>query len=141
MELATQMHDPTFAKRCYLAASRAALQIVERREEALPLLARARARAQAQAQATTDPVAELEIAAHQANLLRVLEHRMDEARQVAEQAVLDARGRWSHRSPGEINARGREAWVMGLQAAFDAAVIENDAPGMVRISQGNAQVA
>ena len=139
MELATQVHEPAFAARCYLAASRAALQIVERREEALPLLARARAKAQAQA--TTDPVAELEIAAHQANLLRVLEHRMDEARQVAEQAVRDARGRWSHRSPDEISAREREAWVMALQAAFDAAVIEDDAAEMLRISEEIAQVA
>ena len=121
--------------RAYLGASRAALRIVERREEALSLLARARS------QATDDPVVEIEIAAHHANLLRLLEHRMDDARRVAEQAVHAARGLWADRESTEISSREQDAYITALQAAFDAAVIEEDATDMMRISEEMAQVA
>jgi DNA-binding CsgD family transcriptional regulator len=84
---------------------------------------------------------EVEIEAHRANLLRLLEHRMDDARQVAEQAVLTARGLWAHRDPNEMSSRERNAYVMTLQAAFDAAVIEEDTSDMLLVSEEMAQVA
>jgi tetratricopeptide (TPR) repeat protein len=135
MELATNASDPALAASCYLGASRAASRIVQRREEALPLLARA------QNQATADPVVQVEIAAHHANLLRVLEHRMDDARRIAEEAVLAGRGLWARRDGIETSARERDAYVMALQAAYDAAVIEEDAAGMMRTSEEMTQVA
>jgi DNA-binding CsgD family transcriptional regulator len=135
IELTANSSDPAMTARYYLEASRAALRIVERREEALPLLDRARR------QPTVDPITAVEIEAHHANLLRLLEHRMDDAQQVARQAVITARSIWGHRDSTEISARERDAYVTALQAAFDAAVIEDDAPDMLRIAEELAQVA
>jgi len=135
IELTANWSDPAMTARYYLGASRAALRIVERREEALPLLDRARR------QPTVDAVTEIEIEAHHANLLRLLEHRMDDAQQVAKQAVITARSIWGHRDSTEISARERDAYVTALQAAFDAAVIQDDAPDMLRIAEELAQVA
>src|SRR5438309_8352393 len=102
--LATNVSDRGLRARSYLGASRAALRIVERREEALSLLARARS------EATADPVVEIEIEAHHANLLRLLEHRMDDARRVADQAVLAARGLWAERESTEIGSQEQDAY-------------------------------
>ncbi len=135
LELAANVSDSALTAACYLGASRAALRIVERREEALPLLARARR------QVPLDPATEVEIEAHHANLLRLLEHRMDDARQVAERGVLAARRLWGQRDPTELSSRKRDAYVAALQAAFDAAVIEDDPTDMLRISEELAQVA
>src|SRR6267378_3017181 len=135
IELTANWSDPAMTARYYLGASRAALRIVERREEALPLLDRARR------QPAVDPATEIEIEAHHANLLRLLEHRMDDAQQVAKQAVITARSIWGHRDSTEISARERDAYVTALQAAFDAAVIQDDAPDMLRIAEELAQVA
>lgn len=135
IELASNGSDPAMTARCYLGASRAALRIVERREEALPLLDRARS------QPTVDPVTDVEIEAHHANLLRLLEHRMDDAERVADQAVLRARALWGQRNPPGLSAPERDAYVTALQAAFDAAVIQDDASAMLRLAQELAEVA
>lgn len=135
IELSSNGSNPAMTARCYLGASRAALRIVERREEALPLLERARS------QPTLDHVTEVEIEAHRANLLRLLEHRMSDAKRIAEQAVLEARALWGQRDPTEISSPERNAYVTALQAAFDAAVIEDDASDMLRLAQELAQVA
>jgi DNA-binding CsgD family transcriptional regulator len=134
-ELAGNGSDATMTARCYLGASRAALRIVELREEALPLLDRARS------QPTVDPVVEVEIEAHHANLLRLLEHRMGEAQRVATRGVLAARSLWGQRDPTQISSRERDAYVTALQAAFDAAVIEDDASDMLHLAEELAQVA
>jgi DNA-binding CsgD family transcriptional regulator len=135
MELASNGSDPAMTARCYLGASRAALRIVERREEAPSLLDRARR------QATIDPVTAVEIEAHHANLLRLLEHRMEDAERVAAQAVVGARALRGQRDPTELSARERDAYATALQAAFDAAVIEDDASAMLRLAQELAEVA
>ena len=135
IELASNGSDPAMTARCYLGASRAALRIVERREEALSLLDRARS------QPTVDPVTAVEIEAHHANLLRLLEHRMDDAERVAAQAVLGARALRGQRDPTELSARERDAYATALQAAFDGAVIEDDASAMLRLAQEMAEVA
>jgi DNA-binding CsgD family transcriptional regulator len=135
IELASNVSDPARTARCYLGASRAALRILERREEALPLLDRARHLP------SVDPVTGVEIAAHHANLLRLLEHRMDEAQRVAQQAVLAAHSLWGRREPTEISTRERDAYVMALQAAFDAAVIEDDGSAMLGIAEQMTYVA
>ena len=128
IRLASSVSDPAQSARYYLGASRAASRILEYRDQALPLLA------SAQGQATADRVVEVEIEAQHANVLRVLEHRMDEARRVAGQAVAQARALWAGRDPGTIGSREREAYTAALQAAFDAAVIEDDAADLVRLS-------
>jgi len=135
IQLAANVTDPSLVAKCYLGASRAASRIVERREEALPLLNRARS------QKTADPAITVEIGAHRASLLRLLAHRTNDARQAAEQAVRDARTLWAHRDPSEISAREREAYTLALQAVFDAAVMEEDTSEMLRISEEMAQVA
>jgi DNA-binding NarL/FixJ family response regulator len=84
---------------------------------------------------------EVEIEAQQANLLRLLEHRMNDAQRVAEQAVLLARQFWPNRDPTRLSPRDRDAYIAALQAAFDAAVIEDDAAHMLQISEEITQVA
>lgn len=134
-QLATSVSDPVLRAKAYLGASRAALRIVDRRDEALPLLARA------QREMVADPIVEVEMVAHHANLLRVLEHRMDEARRVAERAVTLARAHWAHSESSQMSSQERDAWMTALQVAFDAAVMEDDAPEMLRISEEMTSIA
>ena len=129
MELAANVSDPTLKARCFLEASRAASWIVQRREEALSLLARARSLAPA------DPVLAVEIEADHANLIRILAHRMEDGRQVAERAVVAARRLWAYQDPTQISSRERNAYVAALQAGIDSAVIGEDPSDLLRISQ------
>src|SRR2546428_668652 len=135
MELAANVSDPSLRARCFLEASRAASRIVQRRDEALSLLARARSLA------PSDPVLAVEIEADHANLIRSVAHRMEDGRKVAEQAAGAARRAPAPRHPTQISSQERNAYVAALQAAFDSAVIEEDASDLLRISEAMTDVA
>ena len=135
MELAANVSDPSLKARCFLEASRAASRIVQRRDEALSLLARARSLA------PSDPVLAVEIEADHANLIRSVAHRMEDGRKVAEQAAVAARRLWASRDLTQISSQERNAYVAALQAAFDSAVIEEDASDLLRISEEMTDVA
>ena len=109
--------------------------MVQRRDEALSLLARARSLA------PSDPVLAVEIEATHANLIRSIAHRMEDGRQVAEQAAVEARRLWGSRDPTQISYRERNAYVAALQAVFDSALIEEDASDLLRISEEMTEVA
>jgi DNA-binding CsgD family transcriptional regulator len=83
----------------------------------------------------------VEIEADHANLIRMMAHRMEDGRQVAERAVVSARRLWASRDPSKISSRERDAYVAALQAAFDTAVIEEDPSDLLRISEEMREVA
>jgi DNA-binding CsgD family transcriptional regulator len=132
--LASSVSDQTLRAMAYLAASRAASRIIERREEAFPLLILA------SNQAIDDPVLAVEIESHRANLLRILKHSEEEGREVAFQAAEKARQLWGS-PPVEITSREREAYVAALQAAHDASATEDDAVTQLRLADEMAHVA
>jgi DNA-binding CsgD family transcriptional regulator len=132
--LASSVSDRTLRATAYLAASHAASRVVERREQAFPLLDLAHG------QATDDPVLLVEIESHRANLLQLLTPRVDEGRAAAFQAAETARQLWGD-PPVEITSRERDAYVAALQGAFDASVVEEDAAAQLRIAEEMTQVA
>src|SRR6266550_7331993 len=132
--LASSISDPTLRAAAYLAASRAASRIIERTQDALPLLD------QASSEATADPVLTVEIESHRANLLQVLGHRGEEGRAVAYQAAEKARQLWGG-APVELTSREHNAYVAALQGAFDASVVEEDGAAQLRIADEMARVA
>jgi predicted ATPase len=79
--LASSVSDRTLRATAYLAASHAATHIIERREEAFPLLELAAE------EETDDAVLAVEIASHRAILLQVVKRRGDEGRNAAFQAA------------------------------------------------------
>jgi DNA-binding CsgD family transcriptional regulator len=126
--------DPTLRATGFLAASRAAMRVVERKDEAFPLLELA------QSQSTDDPVIAVEIQSHRANLLQLVKHQAEEGRRVAFRAAEEARGLWGQ-PPVEMTERERDAYVAALQVAFDAAVVEEDGPALLGIADELIQVA
>ena len=132
--LASSVADPTLRATAYLAASRAAFRIIERRDDAFPLLDRAAN------EATEDPVLEVEIASHRAALVQIVKHRGEEGRDAAFQAAEKARLLWGD-PPAEITSRERDAYVAALQGAFDASVVGEDGPAQLRLAEQMAQVA
>jgi DNA-binding CsgD family transcriptional regulator len=132
--LASSVADPTLRATAYLAASRAASRMIERRQEAFPLLDLA------VSEATEDPVLAVEIASHRATLLQVVKHRGEEGRGAAFQAAEQARLLWGD-PPVEITSRERDAYVAALQGAFDSAVVEEDGAAQLRIAEQMAHVA
>jgi DNA-binding CsgD family transcriptional regulator len=132
--LASIVSSPTLRAMSYLSASRAALRIIERKEDAFPLLELARK------EATDDPVLAVEIESHRANLIQVLKHLGEEGRGVAFQAAEKARQLWGH-PPVEITSRERDAYVAALQVAFDSSLIEEDGDAQLRIADEMTQVA
>ena len=132
--VASSVSDPTLRATAYLAASRAASSLIERKEEAFSLLELARS------QATDEAVLSVEIESHRANLLQVHKHRGDEGRRAAFEAAEKARKLWGN-PPVEVTARERDAYVAALQVAFDSALVEEDGPGQLQIAEEMAQVA
>src|SRR6267378_4356367 len=113
--LASSVSDRNLRATAYLAASRAASLIIERREEAVPLLDLARN------ELIDDPVLSVELESHRATLLQVAQHRGEEGRATALQAADEARKLWG-KPPIEITSRERDAYVAALQVAFDSSV-------------------
>ena len=132
--LASSVSDPSLRATAYLAASRAASRIIERREEAFPLLELA------DNEATDDPVLSVELASHRATLLQVLKHRGEEGRRAAVEAADKARQLWGD-PPVEIESRERDAYVAALQGAFDSSIVEEDGIAQLRIAEQMAQLA
>jgi DNA-binding CsgD family transcriptional regulator len=132
--LASTVSDRNLRATAYLAASRAASRIIERREEAFPLLDLAAN------DPTDDPVLTVEIASHRATLLQVLKHRGEEGRAAAFQAAEKARQLWGD-PPIEITARERDAYVGALQVAFDSSIVEEDGIAQLRIAEQMTQLA
>jgi DNA-binding CsgD family transcriptional regulator len=132
--LASSVSDPTLRATGYLAASRAASRLIDRREEAFPLLELA------DNEATDDPVLAVEIESHRASLLQVLKHRGEEGRRTAFQAAEKARQLWGN-PPVEITSRERNAYVAALQGAFDSSVVEEDGAAQWRIASEMMQLA
>jgi len=132
--LASIVTDQTLRATAYLAASRAAMRIVERRHEAFPLLELA------QRQSTDDPVLAVEIESHLANLLQAVKRQAEEGRRAAFHAAQQARERWGQ-PPLEMTELERDAYVAALQVAFDAAVVEDDGPAQLRIADELTHVA
>lgn len=132
--LASTVSDRTLRATAYLAASRAAARIIERREEAFPLLDLAAT------EATDDLVLAVEIASQRATLLQVVKHRGEEGRGAAFQAADMARQLWGD-PPVEITSRERDAYVAALQVAFDSSIVEEDGAAQLRIAEQMAQVA
>jgi DNA-binding CsgD family transcriptional regulator/tetratricopeptide (TPR) repeat protein len=132
--LASSVADPTLCATAYLGASRAAFRMIERRQDAFPLLDRAAD------EATEDPVLEVEIASHRAALVQIVEHRGEEGRDAAFQAAEMARQLWGD-PPVEITSRERDAYVAALQVAFDSSMVEEDGAAQLRIADQMAQVA
>jgi len=132
--LASNVTDPTLRAMAYLAASRAALHIVERREEAFPLLELA------QSESTDDPILTVEIESHRAKLLQVVQRRAEEGRRAAFHAAEKARQLWGL-PPIELTSGERDAYVSSLQVAFDAAVVEEDGAAQLRIADELTHVA
>ncbi|OLB83277.1 MAG: hypothetical protein AUI15_36315 [Actinobacteria bacterium 13_2_20CM_2_66_6] len=132
--LASGVSDPTLRARAFLAASRAAASLMERKEEAFSLLELALS------QATDDPVLSVEIASHRANLLQVQKHRAADGRRAAFDAAEKARQLWG-KPPVEIDSRERDAYVAALQVAFDSALVEENGPAQLQIAEEMAQLA
>lgn len=132
--LASIVTDQTLRATAYLAASRAAMRIVERRHEAFPLLELA------QRQSTDNPVLAVEIESHLANLLQAVKRQAEEGRRAAFHAAQQARERWGQ-PPLEMTEGERNAYVAALQVAFDAAVVEDDGPAQLRIADELTHVA
>ena len=132
--LASSVADPTLRATAYLAASRAASQIIDRKEEAFPLLDRAAH------EASDDPVLEVEIESHRGRLLQVVKHRGEEGRAATFLAADKARILWGN-PPVEITPRERNAYVAALQAAFDSSMVEEDGASLLRLAEEMAQVA
>src|SRR6266849_6259558 len=132
--LASSVSDPTLRATAYLAASRAASLIIERREEAVPLLDLARN------EVIDDPVLAVELESHRATLLQVVQHRGEEGRATAVQAADEARKLWGN-PPIEITPRERNAYVAALQVAFDSSVVEEDGAAQLRIADEMTQMA
>jgi DNA-binding CsgD family transcriptional regulator len=132
--LGSSVSDPTLRAAAYLAASRAASRLFDRREEASSLLD------QASGEATDDTVLAVEIESHRANLLRVLKHAGEEGSAVAFRAAEKARRLWGD-PPVEITARERAAYVGALQGAFDSSVVEEDGIAQLRIAEQMTQLA
>ena len=72
--LASSISDPTLRATAFLAASRAASQIIDRKDEAFPLID------MAANEASDDPVLGVEIESHRGRLLQVVKHRGQEGR-------------------------------------------------------------
>src|SRR5467141_4092228 len=117
--LVSSVSDRTLRATAYLAASHAAVRIIERREEAFPLLELAAK------ESSDDSVLIVEIASHRATLLQVVGRRGEEGRNAAFQAAEKARQLWGD-PPAEITSRERDAYVAALQSAFDSSVVEED---------------
>src|SRR5437868_8459341 len=132
--LASGVSDPTLRARAFLAASRAAASLMERKEEAFSLLELALS------QAIDDPVLSVEIASHRANLLQVQKHRAADGRRAAFDAAEKARQLWG-KPRVEIDSRERDAYVAALQVAFDSAVVEENGPAQLQIAEEMALVA
>jgi len=132
--LASGVTDPTLRATAFLAASRAAASLMERKEEAFSLLELA------SVQATDDPVLSVEIESHRANLLQVQKHRAGEGRRAAFDAAEKARQLWG-KPPVEIDSRERDAYVAALQVAFDSALVEENGPAQLQIAEEMAQMA
>ena len=132
--VASSVSDPTLRATAYLAASRAASSLVERKEEAFSLLELARI------QATDEAVLSVEIESHRANLLQVQKHRGDEGRRAAFEAADKARQQWGN-PPIEVTSRERDAYIAALQVAFDSALVEEDGPSQLQIAEEMAEVA
>src|SRR5438874_915429 len=132
--LASGVSDPTLRTTAFLAASRAAASLIERKEEASSLLELALS------QANDDPVLSVEIESHRANLLQVQKHRAGEGRAAAFAAAEKARHLWG-KPPVEIDSRERVAYVAALQVAFDSALVEENGPAQLQIAEEMAQIA
>lgn len=132
--LAASASDPTLRASAYLSASRAASRIIERREEAFPLLELALS------ERIDDPVLAIEIDSHQATLLQVVKHRGEEGRAAAVQAAEKARQLWGN-PPVEITSSERNAYVTALQGAFDSAIVEEDGAAQLGIAQEMTRMA
>lgn len=132
--LASAVTDPTLRATAYLAASRAAMHVIERRREAFPLLERA------QSQSAGDPVIGVEIESHRANLLQVVKREAEEGRRAAFNAAAKARELWGQPQL-EMTTRERDAYVAALQVAFDAAVVEEDGAAQLRVADELTLVA
>src|SRR5438309_1962892 len=131
--LASGVTDPTLRATAFLAASRAAASLMERKEEAFSLLELA------SVQATDDPVLSVEIESHRANLLQVQKHRAGEGRRAAFDAAEKARQLWG-KPPVEIDSRERDAYVAALQVAFDSALVEENGSAQLQIAEEMAQM-
>ena len=132
--LASNATDPTLRATAYLAASRAAVHILERQEEAPRFLELA------QSQLADDPVLAVEIESHRANLLQVVMRQAEEGRRAAFRAAETARQLWGQ-PPVELTVRERDAYITALQVAFDAAVVEEDGAEQVRVADELGRVA
>ncbi len=132
--LASNATDPTLRAMAFLGASRAAVYIVERQQEAPRFLELA------QSQLADDPVLAVEIESHRANLLQVVMRQAEEGRRAAFRAAERARQLWGQ-PPVELTARERDAYVAALQVAFNAAVVEEDGAEQVRIADELGRVA
>src|SRR5436309_2444034 len=125
---------PTLRRTAYVAASRAAVHILERQQEAPRFLELA------QSQLADDAVLAVEIESHRANLLQVVMRQAEEGRRAAFRAAETARQLWGQ-PPVELTARERDAYVGALQVAFNAAVVEEDGAEQVRIADELGRVA
>jgi DNA-binding CsgD family transcriptional regulator len=132
--LASTVTDPTLRATAYLAASRAALHIVERKPEAFRFLDLAQSRA------TNDPVLAVEIESQRANLLQVVLRQAEDGRRAAFRAAETARELWGA-DPIELTARERDTYVTALQVAFDAALVEEDGSAQLHIADELSLVA
>jgi DNA-binding CsgD family transcriptional regulator len=132
--LASDVTDPTLRATSYLAASRAALHIVERRQDAFRFFELAKS------QSTADPVLAVQIESHGANLLQVVMRQAEEGRRAAFRAAKTARELWGQ-PPVELTVRERDTYVTALQIAFDAAVVEEDGIAQLHIADELSQVA
>ena len=132
--LASSISDPTLRATAFLAASRAASQIIDRKDEAFPLID------MAANEASDDPVLGVEIESHRGRLLQVVKHRGQEGRAATFRAADRARKLWGN-PPVEITARERNAYIAALQGAFDSSMVEEDGASQLRIAEEMAQVA
>jgi DNA-binding CsgD family transcriptional regulator len=129
--LVERLPDPAARAAAALGASRAAYEL-ESRDETWAYLERARTLAPA------DPVLAMEADALEATVLRWMEHRPDEARAVAERAVVSARpsGKEDGMPPGK-----RRGYVQALGALNHAALQDDDPSRMLEISDEIVEAA
>lgn len=122
--------DPVVRRDAALAASRAALALGQAEE--------ARHRLDVARELGTDQVAAVELDAHEAVVLRSLEHRTEAGRRLADRALGAARSLHAAR-PGEAGVRS--AYLAALHSALETARFDDDATRIAALAAEQADAA
>lgn len=124
--------DPAGRARAALAASKAAYEL-RLAGDAVAWLERAGANA------SPDAAFQMAVDAHASSVLRWLQHRLDEARALAQRAAGSARVLLGQDDP--LTAAARDACLEALACAYDSAMVDERADQQLEIAEEMVEVA